>query len=89
MPVDAAADSFRSLAICFRGICRVLHVFLQAEGLEAGVDEAHMLCMVEAPAAREDVLALWAWLRLHLAVGLLESWAATPDFQARPSISVR
>ena len=40
-----------------------------------------MLCMTEAPAAREEVLALWAWLRAHLALGLLEKWAAADEAQ--------
>lgn len=54
--------------------CNVFWV-LQADK-DHGANEAHMLCMTEAPAAREDVLAMWAWLRMHLAVGLLERWAA-------------
>lgn len=53
---------------------------LQAD-TEHGANEAHMLCMTEAPAAREDVLALWAWLRTHLAIGLLERWAAESGAQ--------
>ncbi|BDA40960.1 hypothetical protein COCOBI_01-6140 [Coccomyxa sp. Obi] len=50
--------------------------------MDHGANEAHMLCMTEAPAAREDVSALWAWLRTHLAVGLLERWAAENGAQA-------
>lgn len=53
---------------------------LQAD-TDHDANEAHMLCMTEAPAAREDVLALWAWLRMHLALGLLEGWAADSGAQ--------
>lgn len=39
------------------------------------MDGAHMLCMADAPEAREDALALWAWLRTQWAIGLTEAWA--------------
>lgn len=54
---------------------------LQGEDADGGANEVHMLCMTEAPVAREDVLALWAWVRAHLALGLLERWAGTDKTQ--------
>ena len=51
---------------------------VQEEGMEA----AHMLCMAAAPAAREEVLALWAWLRTQWALGLLEAWAMASNAEA-------
>ena len=41
-----------------------------------------MLCMAAAPAAREDVLALWAWLRAQWALGLVEAWAMASHAEA-------
>ena len=46
------------------------------------MEAAHMLCMAAAPAAREEVLALWAWLRTHWALGLLEAWAMASSAEA-------
>ena len=47
---------------------------------QSGVDEAHVLCMTEAPhAGSEGALALWAWLRMHIALGMLEAWASSED----------
>ena len=62
------------------GCCAVCSRVLQAD-TDHAANEAHMLCMTEAPAAREDVLALWAWLRSHLALGLMERWAADKGAQ--------
>ena len=44
---------------------------------EEGMEAAHMLCMTAAPAAREEALALWAWLRAQWGLGLVEAWAMT------------
>ena len=46
------------------------------------MEAAHMLCMAAAPAAREEVLALWAWLRTQWALGLLEAWAMAGNAEA-------
>ena len=62
------------------GCCAVCSRVLQAD-TDHAANEAHMLCMTEAFAAREDVLALWAWLRSHLALGLMERWAADKGAQ--------
>ena len=59
-------------------LCMVVQA-VQEEGMEA----AHMLCMAAAPAAREEALALWAWLRTQWALGLLEAWAMASKAEAR------
>ena len=46
------------------------------------MEAAHMLCMAAAPAAREEVLALWAWLRTQWALGLLKAWAMASNAEA-------
>ena len=48
----------------------------------SGADEAHALCMTEAPSAAEGPRALWAWARLQLAAALLRAWAGQPRAQA-------
>ncbi len=52
---------------------------------DSGADEAHALCMTEAPSAAEGPRALWAWARLQLAAALLRAWAGQPRAQARHS----
>ena len=53
-------------------------------GEPSGANEAHVLCMTEAPhAGSEEALALWAWLRMHIALGLLEAWASPEDTQVK------
>ena len=47
-----------------------------------GADEAHVLCMTEAPSAADGPRALWAWARLQLAAALLRAWAGQPRAQA-------
>ena len=44
----------------------------------SGADEAHALCMTEAPSAAEGPRALWAAARLQLAAALLRAWAGQP-----------
>ena len=46
------------------------------------MEAAHMLCMAAAPAAQEEVLALWAWLRTQWALGLLKAWAMASNAEA-------
>ena len=36
-----------------------------------------MLGMADAPEAREEAVALWAWLRIEWALGLIEAWTIT------------
>ena len=50
-------------------------------GHDRHADDAHALCMTEAPAAAEGPAALWAWVRLQLAASLLRAWARQPDTQ--------
>lgn len=50
-------------------------------GHDRHADDAHALCMTEAPAAAEGPAALWAWVRLQLAAALLRAWARQPDAQ--------
>ena len=70
-------------------------MFAQVQGPQgelSGANEAHVLCMTEAPhAGSEQALAFWAWLRMHTALGLLESWAASEDPQvhAFPTYTIR
>lgn len=55
-------------------------------GHDRHADDAHALCMTEAPAAAEGPAALWAWVRLQLAAALLRAWARHPDAQVRGCI---
>ena len=52
---------------------------------EDGMQGAHMLCLTDAPEAREEAVALWAWLRIQWACGLIEAWATTPRTEAGPA----
>jgi len=52
-------------------------ILLMQAACEEGLDGAHMLCMADAPEAREEAVALWAWLRIQWALGLIEAWAAS------------
>ncbi len=49
-------------------------ITLQAAA-EEGMEGAHMLCMADAPEAREEAVALWSWLRVQWGLGLIEAWA--------------
>ena len=53
-----------------------------APGAHDWADEAHALCMTEAPDAAPEPRALWAWARLQLAASLLRAWAEQPAMQA-------
>ena len=48
-------------------------IHLQAAD-EEGMEGAHMLCMADAPEAREEAVALWSWMRTQWALGLIEAW---------------
>lgn len=58
------------------------HLVSQPDLDRSGGDEAHALCMTEAPSAAEGPRALWAWARLQLAAALLRAWAGQPRAQA-------
>ncbi|KAL0036203.1 hypothetical protein WJX79_007899 [Trebouxia sp. C0005] len=48
------------------------------------VEDAEELCLAEAPDRSDAVQAVWAWIQLQLAVGLMEHWAtSTPTSQGR------
>lgn len=49
-------------------------ITMQAAEVE-GVEGAKLLCTIDAPEAREEAVALWAWLRIQWALGLVEAWA--------------
>ena len=67
-----------------KAVCTNACAWPQGQAGEAGAGEAHVLCMTEAPAAGSDeALALWAWLRAGLALGLLEAWARSEGAQVR------
>jgi hypothetical protein len=53
-----------------------------APGAHDWADEAHALCMTEAPDAAPEPRALWAWARLQLGTSLLRAWARQPAMQA-------
>lgn len=48
-----------------------------------------MLCMADAPEAREKAVALWAWLRIEWALGLIKAWATTSTTEVSASCNVR
>jgi len=52
-----------------------------APGAHDWADEAHALCMTEAPDAAPEPRALWACARLQLAASLLRAWAQQPAMQ--------
>eukprot|EP00884_Botryococcus_braunii_P021154 jgi/Botrbrau1/7722/Bobra.0159s0154.1 len=62
-------------------ICRVLGTRegLPCLGTDVSEEEAHMLCMLDAPtqASRTTLGTLWLFLRLSLATSLLRKWAAS------------
>jgi hypothetical protein len=55
---------------------------IDALGEHDWADEAHALCMTEAPDAAPEPRALWACARLQLAASLLRAWARRPAMQA-------
>jgi hypothetical protein len=58
--------------------------YVSIQGLEEeGMEGAHMLCMADAPEAKEEAVALWAWLRMQWALGLSETWAKTSRNEVR------
>ena len=61
---------------------------MQATDQEA-MEGAHMLCMADAPEAREEAVALWAWLRIEWALGLMQAWATTSTAEVSAASSVR
>ncbi len=54
---------------------------------EEGMEGAHMLCMADAPEAKEEAVALWAWLRMQWALGLTEAWAMTSRKEVQGTLS--
>ncbi|DBA95921.1 TPA: hypothetical protein ACH3X1_001448 [Trebouxia sp. C0004] len=43
------------------------------------MEDAEKLCLAEAPDRSDAVQAVWAWIQLQLAVGLLEHWATSTE----------
>ena len=62
-------------------------IAMQAADAE-GEESAKMLCTIDAPEAREEAVALWAWLRIQWALGLIEAWATTDRMKVSAACSV-
>ena len=78
-PPQAACDGERQGAGLGSSSTPALPGDAAGAGHDRHADEAHALCMTEAPAAAEGPAALWAWVRMQLAAGLLRAWARQPD----------
>ena len=73
---------------CKISMSAVTFGYVSIQGLdEEGMEGAHMLCMADAPEAKEEAVALWAWLRMQWALGLTETWAKTSRNEVRGTLS--
>ena len=60
-------------------ICSAIHIAFCFSS------KSHCSWGIQAPDRGDPVQAVWSWIKLHLAVGLMEHWARLPDSsQVRP-----